>query len=129
MDFVENPVTVAFSLDALEQLERPHAVFDQTQGWARSVGIVSDRPVHAQTSYARTHGLDYGFHSGPRTLRDSLSVIGARPEQEADRYLLIGTEDESSAVEGIPWEFLSITEAAEAAGWTLDIQEPHQDWP
>lgn len=130
MDFIDTPVTVAFTLEALERVQDPESVFEQTSGWATSVGIVSDRPMHAQTSFARTNGLDYGFHSGPRSLRESLPVIGSRPEQAADRYLLIGTQGDEAAVRGMPWEFLTVEEAADAAGWILKSEDStSQGWP
>ena len=132
MDAPSERVTVAFTLDSLEQLQDPGAVFEQTRGWARSAGIVSDRPMHVQTGFARTHGIDYGFHSGPRGLQESLPVIRGRPEHEADRYLLIGDDVDQAAV-GPGWEYLSIEAAAEATGWRLenDTTEPDADrgWP
>lgn len=129
--------TVAFQLAALEQLEAPAVVFEQTRGWARSVGIVSDRPTYAATNFARRHGMNYGFHSGPRSLVESLPDIRGQPEHEADRYLLIGTDQvdvEQARASG--WEFLSIEEAADAAGWTLgeppspvETDEARDGWP
>lgn len=129
--------TVAFELAALERLRDPGEVFGQTRGWARSVGIVSDRPTYALTNAARAWGMDYGFHSGPRSLLESLLAIRAQPEQAADRYLLIGTDAvDADAVAERGWAFLEIEEAAEAAGWVLtapdavDEPDPADDgWP
>ena len=126
--------TVAFELASLEQLADPTAVFDQTKGWARSVGIVSDRPTYVITNAARRWDLDYGFHSGRHALVDSLVAIQARPEQAADRYLLIGTTDrDPMPIAERGWAFLPIDEAAEAAGWSLKHGESEpterSDWP
>ncbi len=118
-------VTVAFTLASLERLQRPALVFGETKGWARAVGIVSDRPVYAQTSFAREHGLDYGFHSGSQGLLEGLAVVRQRPEQAADRYVLIGDDQDASELAGRDWEYLPIEEAADAAGW--DLREGEQD--
>lgn len=129
--------TVAFELAALERLEDPAAVFSQTRGWARSVGLVSDRPTYVVTNFARQRGMNFGFHSGPRSLLESLPVIKGQPEHEADRYLLIGTDAvDQDEVEALGWAFLHIEDAAAATGWALgesesaeDTAETHDGWP
>ena len=127
--------TVAFELAALEHVAHPEAVFVQTQGWARSVGIVSDRPTHVITNFARQWGLDYGFTSGPRSLLDSLVRIRSQPEHAADRYILIGTDGiDDDAVGERGWDFLTLDDAAEAGGWELGREAPHEEeesrgWP
>lgn len=129
--------TVAFELAALERLEDPAAVFSQTRGWARSVGLVSDRPTYVVTNFARRRGMNFGFHSGPRSLVESLPVIKAQPEHEADRYLLIGTDAvDPAAVEAVGWAFLPVEEAAAATGWVLGdpvsperAEDTHEGWP
>lgn len=130
MDDPGERVTVGFTLAALERLKHPAAVFAQTRGWARSVGIVSDRPVPAQTGFARREGIDYGFHSGPRGLLESLPAVRVRPEHEADRYVLIGTEEDPEAVAARGWEYLTIEAAAEAAAWRLHSSaDEDRGWP
>lgn len=112
--------TVAFEVAALERLRAPGDVFEQTRGWARSVGLVSDRPTYVLTNFARDHGMDYGFHSGPRSLVESLPAIREQPEHEADRYLLIGTDAiDPEQVTERGWSFLFVEDAADAAGWEL----------
>ena len=116
--------TVAFELAALERVADPAWVFEQTAGWARSVGIVSDRQTPVLTKRARDWGIDYGFTSGPRDLLDSLVTVSEQPEHDADRYLLIATDEISAeAVEERGWAFLDLTEAADAAGWELISNE------
>lgn len=114
----EESVTVAFELAGLEQLAAPGEVYEQTAQWAAHVGILSDRPTHVVTGFAREHGLDLGFHSGPRDLLASLSKIRGQPELDADRYVLIGTEAvDEGAVSDAHWAFLDVGDAADAAGW------------
>ena len=130
--------TVAFELAALERVLNPAAAFDQTTGWARAVGLVSDRPIHVVTHKAREWGIDYSFTSGPRDMLDSLVAIRGQPEHEADRYLLIGRGDSNpEQIRQRGWAYLPIDEAAIAAGWTLresnrsdSSDEPEsRDWP
>ncbi len=118
--YPDERVTVAFTLASLERLARPGLVFGETKGWARAVGIVSDRPVYAQTGFARDHGIDFGFHSGSHGLRESLAVIRQRPEQAADRYLLIGASLDAEEVGTRGWDYVELAEVAEARGWDLE---------
>lgn len=124
-------VTVAFQLAALERLADPNAVFEQTTGWASHVGILSDRPTHVITEFANDHHLDIGFHSGPRSLLESLPHARAQPELAAERYLLIGTDEvDREAVRDAGWAVLTVEEAAEAAGWELrrDDEDDEPTW-
>lgn len=122
--------TVAFELAALEAVTDPEAVFAQTQGWARSVGILSDRPTHVITSRARSWGIDYGFTGGPRDLLESLGDVRAQPEHDADRYLLIATDAiDPSAVTEQGWAYLPLPEAAEAGGWTVAAEASPAEQP
>ena len=124
--------TVAFELAALEALQHPAAAFVQTAGWARSVGIVSDRPTYVATKRAREWGVDYEFTSGPRDLLDSLVSIRAQPEHKAERYLLIATDSVASdSVRERGWALLTIEEAADAGGWPVigSTQNDDRGWP
>lgn len=121
-------VTVAFELAALEQLVAPKTVFEQTAGWASHVGVLSDRPTHVITEFARRHRLDLGFHSGSRTLIESLGRVRAQPELVADRYVVIGTDAvDDDAVRQARWEFLDVEDAAAAAGWRIRDESGHDD--
>ena len=113
-------LTVAFELAALEELEYPARVYQETEQWATHIGILSDGPTHTITSFAHREGLELGFHSGPRSVLESLPKIRAQPELAADRYLLIGAESrEAAEPRRAGWAFLSVNEAAEAAEWSL----------
>lgn len=121
-------VTVAFQLAVLERVSAPNAVFEQTNGWASHVGILSDRPTHVITEFARRNGLDIGFHSGSRTLVGSLPRVRAQPELAADRYILIGNDEvDREAASASGWEFLHLEDAAEAAGWGIRSESDHTD--
>ena len=121
-------VTVAFELAALEAIASPAVVFEQTHGWAAHVGIVSDRPTHAVTGFANTHGLDIGFHSGPRNVQASLTKVRNQPELEAERYVLIGTDErDPDLVRAAGWAFLTVEEAAAAANWSLSGDDDATD--
>lgn len=122
-------VTVAFELEALEALADSAAVYEETRTWAESVGILSDRPTYVITNYARTNGLDYAFHGGPRSVIDALGHLRMQPEHAADRYLLITrSERDADEVETQGWEQLSVASAADAADWEL-ADAGRTDWP
>ena len=121
-------VTVAFELAAIDSLLDPHLVYDQTQGWAAHVGIVSDQPTHVITDFARRHQLDIGFHSGPRDVLASLARIRAQPELAADRYVLIGTDAvDADRARELGWAFLPLHHAAQSVGWRLRGDHDHVD--
>lgn len=128
--------TVAFELEALERVADPAAVFTQTAGWARAVGLVSDRSTPVQTQRAREWGIDYAFTSGSGDLLESLISVRQQPEHDADRYLLIGTDAvDGGAVAERGWAYLPLEEAAEAGGWRLaptdppDTEDESRGWP
>ncbi len=121
-------VTVAFDLDGLQSLADPQAVFEETAEWASHVGILSDEPAHAVTTFGRQKNIDIGFQSGHRSLAESLPVVRAQPECSADRYVLIGSDDSvRDQARAMGWAYLGVEDAAEAAGWSLsDEDEPDE---
>lgn len=137
MDTDNSDMTLAFELAAAKQLASPKTAIEDAQTWSKYLGIVSDRPTYVVTNYARKHQVDQDFFSGPRDKYESLSNI--KSQFGSDRYVFLGTDPEDQDdIESIGWEFLSIEEAADAAGWKLTEEETngstdrtveHSDWP
>lgn len=125
MDSGSGEITLAFEYDALKSLKYPDAVLKRCRHWATYIGVLSDKPTHVVTGFTRQLGFSVDFFSGPRTLKESLPKIKVQPELSADRYILIGSDDTNeAAADRQGWEFLLLGEAAEAAEWEIDSEEP-----
>ncbi|MFB6164315.1 MAG: hypothetical protein ABEJ31_04075 [Haloarculaceae archaeon] len=129
-------MTLAFDLDALQQLAQPDAVFNDTRQWSEYVGVVSEQPTYVVTNFTRKHRIRQDFFSGPRGREESLSNVKAQFETE--RHVFVGTDDEDERLaEAVGWEYLDVEDAAAAAGWELgepespepEPEDSRDDWP
>jgi len=131
-------MTLAFELSALQELADPGAVFENARRWSEYVGVVSDKPTYVVTNFTRKNRIRQDFFSGPKGKGESLESV--RKQFDTDRHVFVATTDEDREVaEENDWEFLDVTEAAEAAEWTLaaetdeqveeDEDDQRDDWP
>jgi len=129
-------MTLAFDLDALKDLARPDAVFNDARQWSEYVGVVSEKPTYVVTNFTRKHRIRQDFFSGPRGRGESLENV--RDQFATERHVFVGTAAEDEALaESVGWEYLDVEDAAGAAGWDLDEAEPatqvrdegRDDWP
>jgi hypothetical protein len=131
-------MTLAFELTALQELAEPGAVFDDARRWSKYVGVVSDKPTYVVTNFTRKNRIRQDFFSGPKGKGESLESV--REQFDTDRHVFVGTtDDDRDLAEECEWEFLDVTESAEAAEWQLadeaDEQASEQeedqrdDWP
>jgi hypothetical protein len=132
----DGTMTLAFELEALRSMADPSAVFDDARQWTEYVGVLSDEPTYVVTNFTRKRRIRQDFFSGPRGVSESLDNVAA--QFDTDRHVFVGTTDadrDVAAEEG--WEYLSVEEAAEFAGWELaeDTDEDpvetdtRDDWP
>ncbi len=119
-------MTLAFELDALKQLQEPNNVFNDARQWTKYVGVVSEQPTYVVTNFTRKERIRQDFFSGPRGVKESLENV--KRQFDTDRHVYVGSteEDESMAAE-CGWEFLYVTDAADAAGWVVVDPEPQED--
>lgn len=131
-------MTLAFELSALERLAEPGSVFDDARRWSKYVGVVSDKPTYVVTNFTRKNRIRQDFFSGPKGKGESLESV--REQFDTDRHVFVGTtEEDRDLADDYEWEFLDVTEAAEAAEWQLasdadeEDDEPDEDqrddWP
>lgn len=130
-------MTLAFELEALEHLTFPEAVFENARSWTRYVGVISEKPTYVVTNFTRKHRVRQDFFSGPRGREESLRAV--KSQFDTDRHVFIGIDEEDEALaEKVDWEYLSVEDAAEAAGWELGSPESEitdlnddqrDDWP
>ncbi|MFC7251396.1 hypothetical protein ACFQJ5_16350 [Halomicroarcula sp. GCM10025324] len=138
MDGGSGDMTLAFDLDALKQLAYPDSVFTDARQWSEYVGVISEQPTYVVTNFTRKHRIRQDFFSGPRGREESLTNV--KEQFDTDRHVFVGTDDEDADLAAaVDWEFLSVTDAAEAAGWELgepeapaatdNEDEQRDDWP
>lgn len=132
----DGEMTLAFELAALQELASPSAVFDGARRWSKYVGVVSDKPTYVVTNFTRKERIRQDFFSGPRGKAESLESV--REQFDTDRHVFVGVTDEDRELaDEVDWEYLTIEDAAEAAGWDLadeveeteDETEQRDDWP
>ena len=132
-------MTLAFELTALRALSDPGEVFAEAREWSQYVGVVSDEPTYVVTNFTRKRGIRQDFFSGPKGKGESLESV--KRQFDTDRHVFVGTGEGDRDLAGeFGWEYLSVEEAAEAAGWTLAAEEEEaeaaaveedqrDDWP
>lgn len=130
-------LTLAFELAALKSLADPNAVFNDARQWSEYVGVVSDEPTYVVTNYTRKQRIRQDFFSGPKGKAESLDSV--KKQFGTNRHVFVGTtETDRELAEELGWEYLDITDAADAAEWALASEteittEPNDDtrddWP
>ena len=129
LEIPSNDVTLAFSLQAFEELTRPTRAFEDAATWAFHIGIVSSESSFIERRRVREAGYPQDFLSGPRSIEEALSSL--RNHFETERYVFVGTDETDGIVETVPeWTFQSLTDAATAADWRLESAPTVDDgWP
>ncbi|VTT85149.1 hypothetical protein DM2_31 [Halorubrum sp. DM2] len=122
-------LTLAVSLGALDRLARPDRALEDAATWASHVGIVSSEPSYIERRRVREAGYHQEFLSGPRSVAEALSAV--RNNFQTERYVFVGTDETSGAVEAVSgWTYQPIVDAATAADWKLSTPSSvNRDWP
>lgn len=111
-------MTLVFKRAALEQLAEPAAVFADAERWTEAIGLVADEPPERLSSYADRGGIAPDFLSSTGGQTGGLAVV--RQRFRTERHVFVGTTDgDRQLAQSLGWEFLAVSEAAEAAGWEL----------
>ena len=140
MDGGSGDMTLAFDLEALKELAYPDSVFTDARQWSEYVGVISEQPTYVVTNFTRKHRIRQDFFSGPRGRRESLENV--KEQFDTDRHVFVGSgEADAELADATDWEFLPVTDAAEAADWELgepqapdeatenEAEEARDDWP
>jgi len=129
-------MTLAFELEALKALHSPESAFTDARQWTTYLGVISSEPTYVVTNFTRKHRIRQDFFSGPRTREESLITI--REQFDSERHVFVGTcDDDETLADETSWEYLDVEDAAEAAGWSLSLEEAsaeteddtHDSWP
>lgn len=113
----DGDLTLLFTLSAARSLAEPAAAFADARRWSRYVGIVAnDRSAVA--TFEREHGVDNDF--GLRNWDKWGTVQDLYEATDTPRHVMIGTTREDRRIAAtVGWEYLTVEEAAERAGWTV----------
>ncbi len=110
-------LTLAVSLDAARSMADPAAVVDDAERWSRYVGLVDD-DTEAVAAFAREYGIDDDFALDDRDVWRSMADV--HDAADTPRHVFIGAGPEHRRIaDQVGWEYLTVREAAEKAGWEL----------
>lgn len=114
----DGDLTLAFTLDAMERLADPNAVFTDAREWSRHVGIVDDDRERI-TTFLESNRIDHDYDLGD--MDRWLALESIRNATETPRHVYVGLNYEDRRVaDHIGWEFVHLEEAAEKAGWSVE---------
>lgn len=114
-------MTLAFSLAAIQRVADPPAVFADARTWSRHVGIVGD-DIPGIERFVDRHGLQQDFEQGDRDRWLALAEIAEASDAPRKVHVGAGPERRPFAQQA-GWEYRTIDEAAQRAGWELTPPE------
>ncbi|AGN02704.1 hypothetical protein L593_13825 [Salinarchaeum sp. Harcht-Bsk1] len=118
-------MTLAFSLEALQQLADPAVAIDDAREWSQYVGAVSAAPNGA-LSFTKERRIRLDFFSGTRPPAETLYAV--KGNYRTERYVFVGVDGQRDLAESRHWEFQHVEDAADRAGWALtDVTENADD--
>lgn len=110
-------ITLAFTSAAIRALARPTPVLSEANRWSKHTGVVASDPEDV-AALVRRFDIPQDYVFGNLERRTVLSRL--KWEASTERYVFVGTDQgDRELAEYIRWEYLTIDEAAERAGWRL----------
>ena len=111
-------MTLALTYEAAKALANPSAAFADAKRWADWIGVVGSVPAHTLNKFQRDNHIDLDFFNGAgMEPAERLADIDERSMFYAERLVVVGLEDQRALAERAGWEFITLSEAAEKAGW------------
>jgi hypothetical protein len=112
-------MTLAFELAALQQVREPQAVVVDARRWAQNVGLVSTDSDTAH-AFSAEHLIRRDFQVRPTP--SNFQRLGSQFRTE--RHVLVGAVSNRPDYLLRPqWEYRSLGDAADAAGWELETRD------
>lgn len=122
----EGELTLLFTLSAARTLSDPASAFEDARRWSRHVGVIAN-DTGAVDEFVRRHGVENDFELRAWDKWGTTEAI--REATETPRHVLVGTSrTDRRLAEAAEWEFRTVTDAADRAGWELgDPDRDHGD--
>lgn len=116
----ERELTLLFTLSAARSLSDPGEAFADARRWSRHVGVIANDTA-AVEEFLRRHGIDNDYELRAWDKWATMETI--RESTETPRHVFIGTaRTDRRLADATDWEFKTVREAADRAGW--DLGEP-----
>ncbi len=113
-------MTMAMTYKAAHYVTDPGVVFADAGQWADWLGIVGEVSTPVIRKFQRDNRIELDFFGGSEAGPEArLEDIDRESMFYADRMVLVGTGADEWIADEAGWEFVSITTAAEKAGWEL----------
>lgn len=113
----DGELTLLFTLSAARTLSDPGDAFEDARRWSRHVGVIAN-DTDAVDAFVGGHGIENDY-----TLRawDKWGTMEAiRESTETPRHVFVGTSSaDRRLANAAGWEYRTVREAAEKAGWAL----------
>lgn len=118
MDEGHASLTLVFNRAALECLQDPAGVLADAGTWTEVIGLVADEEPDRIAAFADHAGIHPDVISSRGGQTGGLAAV--RQQFSTDRHVFVGTRDEDRQIaQSLGWEFVPVTEAADAADWML----------
>lgn len=114
----DGTITLLLSVDAIERLAAPAAAIADAGQWSDYVGVLGHESASIEEVKAYVDGLDADPDFVAGTATGSLAAV--RQRFRTDRHVVVGGQEvHRDVASALGWEYLAVTEAAEAADWAL----------
>lgn len=113
-------MTMAFTFEALDRLGNLQTALADAESWSDWIGIVGDVDAHVINKFQRDRGIDADFFNGTGSgPAERLAEIDEHSMFYAKRTVVVGVDGERWIADEADWEFVPLSEAADAADWAL----------
>ncbi|MBP1922917.1 hypothetical protein J2751_001933 [Halorubrum alkaliphilum] len=110
-------LTLLFTLSAARTLADPAGAFEDARRWSRYVGVIAN-DTDAVDEFVRRHGIENDFELREWDKWGTTEAI--REATGTPRHVFVGTSREDRRLaDATEWEFRTVADAAEKAGWEL----------
>lgn len=123
---VGETMTLVFQFDAIRRIRDPQAAIIDARRWVESIGVVSAN-LDTTRAWSSETTVRWNFRSQP--MPSNFQHLSRQFQTE--RNVLIGTTTiRPRYLPESDWEYLCLTDAADAAGWAIEPSKTnaHSGW-
>lgn len=114
----DGTMTLVVTVSAVQRLADPGEAIAEAKRWSEHVAVVGDDIGSVDDTRAVVDDLDVEPDIVAGAVGGGLADL--RQRLRTDRHVFVGTTDQQRAIAtALGWEYLTVDDAAEAAGWPL----------